>query len=66
MNKYKFSFTGRKVGAIGIFYKISAEYTAADLKQAGSLLYNDYEHITGLKIKENGKPVSKQTFDKTF
>ena len=49
MQKFTFSFTGRKSGAIGIFYKIRVTYEANDINEAMSLLYADYEHISGLK-----------------
>jgi hypothetical protein len=49
MQKFTFSFTGRKSGAIGIVYKIKKAYQANDIEEAISLLYKDYEHISGLK-----------------
>lgn len=58
MKNYNFSFTGRQSGAIGIFYKISQEYTAKDIKHAVTMLYTDYEHISGLKL--NNKPFKAQ------
>ena len=57
MKKYKFSFTGRKSGAIGIFYKITAEYTCKDIHEAFSKIYTNYEHIKMLTITENGKKI---------
>lgn len=57
MKKYKFSFTGRQSGAIGITYKISDTYTCADIHEAFSLLWTDYEHIQGLCIYKNGKRI---------
>jgi len=48
MKKFKFSFTGRQAGAIGIFYKIVDTYEAKDIHEALSLLYEDYDHISGL------------------
>lgn len=55
MNNYKFSFTGRQAGAIGIFYKITDTYKAKDIHHALSLLYEDYEHISGLTIYESNR-----------
>jgi hypothetical protein len=57
MKKYQFSFKGRQSGAIGIFYKISDTYEANNIHEALSLLYEDYEHIQGLTIKEGSKYV---------
>lgn len=57
MKKFTFSFTGRQSGAIGIFYKISDTYTAKDIHEALSLLYEDYEHINGLTIKSGNKTI---------
>lgn len=54
MNKYKFSFIGRQSGAIGIFYPIRETYKAANIDEAMSLLYEDYEHFKELKINKNG------------
>lgn len=54
MQKFVFSFTGRQVRAIGIFYRIRDTYTAANLGQALYKLYTDYEHITDIKIKGKG------------
>jgi len=49
--KWSATFTGRKVGAIGVFHKITAEVTARDLKGAALTLYDRYEHISGLKLR---------------
>jgi hypothetical protein len=54
MKKYSFSFHGRQSGAIGIFYKINQNYTAKSLKEACTMLFVDYEHITMYTL--NGKP----------
>ncbi len=53
---FKFSFVGRKAGAIGIFYKINTSIRATDKQHALNLLYTDYEHIQGLKM--NGEILS--------
>jgi len=50
MKKITFSFTGRQSGAIGIFYKIQDTYKCNSVSEAKSMLWNDYEHISGLKI----------------
>lgn len=55
MNKYKFSFTGRQAGAIGINYQIRDTYKAKDIHEALSLLWTDYDMVRGLTIHENGK-----------
>ncbi|MES2382431.1 MAG: hypothetical protein V4538_15395 [Bacteroidota bacterium] len=57
MKKYNFKFTGRQTGAIGIFYPIADTYQAKDINEAMSLLYEDYEHLSNLSIKENGKEI---------
>tara|TARA_R110000803_G_scaffold35405_8_gene76600 strand:- start:2799 stop:2966 length:168 start_codon:yes stop_codon:yes gene_type:complete len=53
MKTYKVTFTGRKLGAIGIFYKISTTTQApenATDDEIGLTLYDHYEHIQELKI----------------
>ena len=57
MNTYKFSFSGRQSGALGIRYKINEEYQANSIGEALYMLWTDYEHIQHLKIKENGKNI---------
>jgi hypothetical protein len=56
---YTVSFNGRKVGAIGIFYKIHEVVKASKnapkneiIKEIRMKLYDNYEHITGLKISD--------------
>lgn len=61
MKKYTFSFRGRQAGAIGIFYQIIDTYKADSISEAKSLLYEDYEHIQGLKIISGA---TQQEFDK--
>jgi len=56
MNKYKITFTGRLIGAIGIFYKITDTVQAANEKDAILALYNKYEHIHQPKVKLINKP----------
>jgi hypothetical protein len=48
---FYFSFTGRLLGAIGKTYYISTKVRAEDKEKAINELYNEYEHITNLKIK---------------
>lgn len=57
MKKYNFKFTGRQSGAIGIFYPISETYAAANIHEAMSLLYEDYDHLHQLVIKEGSKQI---------
>ena len=57
MKKYQFRFVGRQAGAIGITYPISDSYKAKDIHEAMSLLYEDYELLQKLSIKENGKDI---------
>ena len=49
--KFNISFTGRKNGAIGIFYKINETVSARNEQEAILKLYNKYEHIKVLKIE---------------
>lgn len=52
LKKYKASFIGRKNNAIGKDYKISTIVEGSDEKQAELNLYNNYEHISKLKLKK--------------
>jgi len=52
MKKFKFSFTGRQSGAIGITYKITDTYSAKDIHEALSMLYTDYDLIQGLNCND--------------
>jgi hypothetical protein len=45
MPTYEITFTGRKLGAIGIFYTITARHKAATPQDAILALYDEYEHI---------------------
>lgn len=47
---YKFSFTGRQLGAIGICYKISHNVKSNSRKDAELKLYEKFDHITDLKL----------------
>ncbi len=66
MKTYTFKFNGRQAGAIGIFYDIRDSYKCSSLSEAKSLLYEDYEHIRLIYIKENTKDISKEDFDKAL
>ena len=52
MTKYLATFIGRKVGAIGIRYQISVMVEAANKEAAELRLYDSYEHISNLELKE--------------
>lgn len=52
MKTYKAKFTGRTVGAIGIFYPIETTVKAENEKQAELKLYDEYEHIQHLVLTE--------------
>jgi len=56
MKTYEIRFTGRKVGAIGIFYPITAQVFADDAQAALMALYGRFEHITGAELKEIQSP----------
>ena len=49
--RYKATFTGRKAGADGIFYPITAYVSGADEEAARLALYDSYEHILGLTLE---------------
>lgn len=53
MKKYTFKFTGRKVGTIGKTVKFTASLQATSQSEAHLMLYNEYEHITGLTVKKS-------------
>lgn len=53
MKRYTASFTGRKVGAIGITYYIQDWVEAENEEQAKLKLYDKYEHITGLNLRDH-------------
>lgn len=59
MKKFTFSFIGRQSGAIGIVYEIRDSYKAEDIHEALSFLYEDYEHIQGLK-ETSGEEIPKK------
>lgn len=45
MPTWEITFTGRKVGAIGIFYQITACRQAETEREALLALYDEFEHI---------------------
>jgi hypothetical protein len=49
--KYKASFIGRKLGAIGKFYRISVIVEGANETEARDNLYKTHEHLQGLILK---------------
>lgn len=63
MKTYKFSFTGRQTGAIGIVYRISQEYTAPSLKSACTMLFKDYEHFSRLKLNGESFKIESKHLD---
>ena len=64
MAKYNISFTGRQTGAIGIVYPIKDTYMCENLNELKSLIYEDYEHISNLVIKQGSNSIQKTEFDK--
>jgi hypothetical protein len=50
--KYKAIFTGRTKNAIGIFYQITDTVEGKNEEEARLNLYNKYEHIHQLTLKE--------------
>lgn len=55
MKTYKATFTGRKINAIGIFYKITDTVEAENEEQARLKLFEKYEHIQSLKLNQINK-----------
>ena len=52
MKTYQAKFTGRTLGAIGIFYKITTTAKGNTEAEARENLYQHYEHLSGLTLKE--------------
>lgn len=48
--RYRAEFNGRRVGAIGIMYDINTTCQGDNHEQAKLDLYNQFEHITKLKL----------------
>ena len=57
MKKYKFTFLGVKLGAIGKRIKFTVTTEAENFEAAKLKLYDTHEHIQILKV--NNKPVDK-------
>ena len=51
MKKYKFEFTGRLIGAIGITYLCTKEVYADSIEQAKLKLYDTHEHISNIVLQ---------------
>ena len=56
MNTYELRFKGRKVGAIVVFHKITAQVFADNEDAATLALYGRFEHITLEGIKQIESP----------
>ena len=50
MNTYIATFTGRQLGAVGIFHPCKVEVQGKDEQSASLALYDTHEHITGLVL----------------
>ena len=50
MNRYRVLAWGRKKGAIGIMGAIVADITAENEEAARLKMYDDYEHLTHVRI----------------
>lgn len=53
MKTYILKFTGRSVVAIGLFQKFSIKLEATSEEDAVNKLYEKYEHVSGLVVKED-------------
>lgn len=56
MKTFEITFTGRRIGAIGIFYVIRATRQAETPEAAILALYDEYEHIQGPRVLEELPP----------
>ena len=54
MTKFKMSFRGRKLGAIGIYQTFNVSVQAESFKQATEKLYENYQDIHDLKMNLHG------------
>lgn len=52
IKKYKASFSGRTINAIGVSYSIDTTVMGKNKENAKLNLYNDYENISSLTLKE--------------
>lgn len=57
MNYYQIYFTARKIGAIGIAYRMAETVKAANEKRAEAKLYAHFEHIKDLHMQRVPTPV---------
>lgn len=64
MNTYDITGSGRRVGAIGIFYKFKLILHANNLEEANEKLYEKYEHISGLNITEYPQEIFQESNSK--
>ena len=55
--KFIVSGNGRKVGAIGIFHPFTCEVEANSLEEAKILVYDQYDHITSMKVEKLDEPL---------
>lgn len=56
MKTFEIHFTGRRLGAIGVFYPIHAEVFAEDDVGALAALYERFEHVQYPQVKEIASP----------
>jgi hypothetical protein len=54
--QYTMRFTGRKSGALGITYPLTAMRDAPTESEAIDALYDEYEHISGVMVSVCGGP----------
>lgn len=52
MRRYRATFTGRKIGALGVSYRIETEVMGNDEDRARINLYDKFEHIKELRLCE--------------
>lgn len=52
MKTYHAKFSGRKRNAIGLFYPVFVTIQAEDATEAKTKLYEAWEHISGLNLRE--------------
>lgn len=57
IKRYRITFYGRTVGAIGIDYEITAEREGVDMEAARLALYDKYEHVHVVRYEEVGRDV---------
>jgi hypothetical protein len=52
--KYVATFSGRKVGALGVWSRFTVEVEADNKEAAALKLYDTHEHISDFKLVEKG------------